>query len=305
MIAKLTINFDLILMRDIYMVQTAVDKAGKVFQELYKKLKIKTPMMHVVLGSCFGESLEDFSSKEWKRKCVVPFHELEAFPQTTVEGHKGELHFFENVQSGEILLYQLGRFHGYEGYEPKEVVIPLLASFLAGTKKFILTNAAGGLCSDYQVGDVMIIKDHVNLTGQNPLKGPIEQFNGQDLGIRFPDMMHAYRATFLESFASCLKKAKLNVQRGTYLGLLGPSFETPAEIKLFHSWGLEAVGFSTVWESIFLKNLGADVAGLSLITNMGCGLVEDVPLDHLKILEEAKAQAKLVTEAIFDLNSSH
>src|SRR5262249_34664020 len=159
-----------------------------------------------------------------------------------------------------------------EGHEPSTVVQTVMVPRLSGVKSFVLTNAAGGLSLSMRPGDVMLIRDHVNLTGLNPLVGVNPQgLDGRPLGPRFPDLARLYDREWRARLLRICAAEGLGTHEGVYLGLLGPSFETPAEIQLFSSWGLHAVGMSTVWEAIALAHSGARVAGLSLVSNLGSG----------------------------------
>jgi purine-nucleoside phosphorylase len=194
----------------------------------------------------------------------------------------------------------MGRIHGYEGHSAKTVVQSVMLPRLCGVKNFILTNAAGGLLKNQVPGGAMIIEDHVNLTGQNPLIGPNPtDFKGAEIGPRFPDMGNCYLPKWREALKIELQKNQVQVTQGTYLGLLGPNFETHAEIKLFASWGMGAVGMSTVWESIALKHSGANLAAISLISNLGAGLT-DSPLDHESIVETCRLSAGKILNAILN-----
>jgi purine-nucleoside phosphorylase len=263
-----------------------------------KDMQIKPPAMQVVLGSSFSDVFSHNSfSDNWVEKAQLSFAEV-GLNTSTAPGHRGLYHYLENKHTGVSLVCQVGRLHGYEGNTPQNVVAPLLVHRLLGTKKFILTNAAGALKPEFEVGSVMLIKDHVNLTGQNPLVGvnPVGA-GGEPLGPRFPDMSQAYDQELSQKLREQFLTSGLKVNEGTYLGLLGPSFETPAEIKLFSQWGLHAVGMSTVWETIALRHTGARVAGISLISNLGCGL-SDQPLDHFAILKLCKEPSEKMLQSI-------
>jgi purine-nucleoside phosphorylase len=193
----------------------------------------------------------------------------------------------------------MGRIHGYEGHPAPLVVQPVMVPRLAGVKNFVLTNAAGGLSAAHKPGDLMLIRDQVNLTGLNPLVGanPVG-LDGRELGPRFPDMANLYNREFRKRLRRhCEAQPGLTVHDGVYLGLLGPSFETPAEIQLFSAWGLHAVGMSTVWEAIALGHSGARVGGMSLISNLGSGLGEGT-LDHNTILETCRASAAAIVRGL-------
>ena len=269
-------------------------------KEGYRRFKSDPPELHVVLGTGFGSALSQLGlTQVWSDLGEIVFTELPDLRAATTPGHRGSLRYFKHQPSGKTLCLQMGRLHGYEGIPAREVVKTVMSARLAGTRKFILTNAAGSLSRELDVGSVMLLSDHVNLTGQNPLAGenPGEK-SGTPLGPRFPDMGEVYDRKLRSRIKQHLVKQGLAVNEGVYLGLLGPSFETPAEISLFARWGLHAVGMSTVWEAIALRHSGATVGGLSLISNLGCGLSE-IPLDHERILKESAKAAKMILGALF------
>jgi purine-nucleoside phosphorylase len=269
------------------------------FKNKYQNLKINPPVFHTVLGSGFGKALDNINLNNWVLIDEFLFQEVPGFFEATVPGHKGAFKIYENKKTKNTISFQVGRIHGYEGHTPKEVVRPVMSIRLSGTKNFILTNAAGSLDPKIKAGSVMIIKDHVNLTGQNPLTGPnLPLKNGTPIGPRFADLTNTYTKEWQEELKKHLKQTSLEVHEGVYLGLLGPSFETPAEIQLFSRWGLQAVGMSTVWEAIALKHSDAKILGLSLISNMGCGLSDEV-LDHESILEVSAQTANKIVQGIF------
>lgn len=259
-----------------------------------------TPLCHVVLGSGFGLALNQ-ERENWKCLSEFSFEEISGLKTAHAPGHSGKFRIYQHIPSGKSALFQLGRLHGYEGNTPAGAVAPVLISKLCGIQSFLLTNAAGGLHSSYQVGDVMLIRDHVNLTGQNPLAGPNPTSpTGSPLGPRFPDMTTAYDPQWRKSLGKCLTQNSVRVHEGIYIGLLGPSYETPAEISLFKNWGIDAVGMSTVWETIALKHAGARVVGLSLISNAAAGLGDGAPLKHEDILETCRESADRIVSGIFD-----
>lgn len=277
------------------------------FPSEYKKVNINIPEFHFVLGSGYGEALNSLKQEKhfsdvWKEKLVLDFSEVPGLCATSVEGHGGAYYYFEHYKAKTSICIQVGRLHGYEGLDPKQVVKTVTEPAKAGTKKFILTNAAGGLTESFSVGSVMLIHDQVNLTGQNPLHGPnLTDETGKALGPRFLDLSSAYNKELTEKIKNSLLKENLEVNAGVYVGLSGPSFETPAEVKLFASWGLQAVGMSTVWETIALKHLGATVAGLSLISNLGCGLGDGKALDHNSVIAASKKSAHKILKALVNL----
>lgn len=273
----------------------------------YKKANINIPKFHFVLGSGYGEAVnslkqEKYFSDVWKEKLVLDFSTVPGLCATSVEGHGGAYYYFENNQTKTSICVQVGRLHGYEGLDSKLVVKTVTGPAIAGTKKFILTNAAGALTEKFSVGSVMVINDHVNLTGQNPLYGPNpKDKQGVNLGPRFLDLSSAYNKELTKAVKNSLLKEDLEVNDGVYLGLNGPSFETPAEVRLFASWNLQAVGMSTVWENIALNHLGVAVAGVSLISNLGCGLGDKKTLDHSAVIAASKKSAHKILNALINL----
>jgi len=274
-------------------------KSLELYQERLKSKSLPLPDFHVVLGSGFGEALNSISS-QWSLKDEIPFTEIPGLVGSTVKDHKGAYRIYQNSKNNKTIQVQMGRIHGYEGHSAKTVVQPVMLPRLCGVKNFILTNAAGGLLKSQVPGGAMIIQDHVNLTGQNPLIGPNPvHFNGTELGPRFPDMGNCYLPDWSKALKAELIKNQVQVTEGIYLGLLGPSFETHAEVRLFANWGMGAVGMSTVWESIALKHSGANLAGISLISNLGAGL-SNTPLDHESIVETCRHSASKILAAILN-----
>ncbi len=267
------------------------------YQAFLKQKKIVLPELHVVLGSGFGTALGSLS-KVWEPLADCSFADIPGLPVSTVPDHAGKLRFFRHAPTGKVICFQMGRIHGYEGHEAAVVARTVMIPRLAGVKNFLLTNAAGGLSHSYRPGDVMLLRDHVNLTGQNPLTGknPTEP-SGKEIGPRFPDLCGLYDRAWRERLGRHAAAQGLRVQEGTYLGISGPSFETPAEVALFASWNLQAVGMSTVWEAIALKHSGARVAGMSLISNLGAGMSEQ-HLDHNTILETCRNSAARIVAAV-------
>lgn len=264
------------------------------FQQFLARHSLPVPSYHIVLGSGYGNALDSFG---WER--VGPdlsFRDMPGFPSSTVQDHAGSYRFY---RKGDFSLsFQMGRIHGYEGHAASLVVQPVMVPRLAGVKKFVLTNAAGGLSAAHKPGDVMLIRDQVNFTGLNPLvgKNPVG-VDGKELGPRFPDMAKLYDRDLRVKMRKHLAAQSLEVHEGIYLGLLGPSFETPAEIQLFSAWGMQAVGMSTVWEAIALGHSGAQVGGLSLISNLGSGLSAET-LDHNTILETCRVSAAAIVRGL-------
>lgn len=255
---------------------------------------------HIVLGSGFGSALSQLPQGfDWTVSGEIPFPSIPGFHAATVPDHAGLYRFYKNKKTNSQICFQLGRLHGYEGHVPQEVVSTVLLPRLSGVENFLLTNAAGGLGHGYKPGDIMLFRDHVNMTGQNPLIGanPVGP-NGKEMGPRFPDLSRLYSEDFRSVLRQKLVANGLTVHEGVYVGVLGPSFETPAEVKLYQHWGMGAVGMSTVWEAIALAHTSAKLAGLSLISNLGAGLSSET-LDHIKILETSRASALNVVKGVF------
>ncbi len=265
------------------------------FQKKISALGLQIPRAQVVLGSGFGNALEEAANYPgWNLVGDISFRDI-GIVSSTAPDHAGKYRLFSRGNNS--VIFQMGRLHGYEGNSPKAVTAPVMVPRLAGVENFLLTNAAGGLMAEYRPGDVMIIRDHVNLTGQNPLSGENpKRADGQDIGPRFPDMSNAYDQAWRNRIREELKG--MRVHEGTYLGVAGPSFETPAEVSLFSRWGMQAVGMSTVWETIALCHSGARVAGLSLISNAGAGM-SDEKLDHFVILDTCRAAAAKIVRGLF------
>ena len=273
----------------------------RAYEAAIQHLGIRIPRLHVVLGSGIGSSfIDSWIPSDWRDAGSIPFSEIPSVSSATAPGHAGIYRFFEEKKSKDVLCLQVGRLHGYEGLSASDTALSVMIPRMAGTKNFILTNAAGGLKLEWPVGSVMMIRDHVNMTGQNPLLGPV--MNGPDgkpIGPRFPDFSKAWDREFSESVKKELGTAGIQTQEGTYLGILGPNFETPAEVRLFGQWGMGTVGMSTVWEAIALVHSGAKLSGFSLITNLGCGLNPGVVLDHFEILEASRTAAEKIVAALF------
>ena len=236
----------------------------------------------VVLGSGLGP-LADKILEEGG--VAVEYGAIPHFPQSSVEGHKGRLVFGE-AHGKKVVLMQ-GRVHRYEGYTPSQVAFPVRVLMALGVSRLVLTNAAGG-CGDKMVpGTLMLISDHLNLTGDNPLVGE----NDNKLGPRFPDMSHTYDPEFRAMAKKIAASEKVNLEEGVYAGMLGPTYETPAEVNMVKVLGGHAVGMSTVYEAIAASHGGAKVLGISCITNLAAGISSE-KLSH----DEVKETAALVRD---------
>jgi len=246
-------------------------------------LKSKAPFvpdLAIVLGSGLG-ALAD--GPEAKAGLSIPFTELPGFPAPTVAGHGGKLVFCEF--EGRKVLLQAGRFHFYEGHPMPLVVSPMRLYGRLGVKAMLLTNAAGALNPNFGVGDLMALSDHINLFGTNPLIGP-----NVEPGPRFPDMTAIYDPAFRAHLQACARQLGQTLREGVYLGLTGPSYETPAEIRAFRLMGADAVGMSTVPEAIVARHEGMRVAGISCLCNMAAGILPQA-LTHQEVLEAGAAAA--------------
>lgn len=215
------------------------------------------PSIGFITGTGLSSSLDTFDVSHSFDYSQVPHFSL-----STVKSHKGQVSF--GNMSGHTLMMMHGRFHLYEGYSPSQVTFPIRVMQEMGIKTIILSNAAGGINLKYSNGDIMIITDHINLTGQNPLTGP----NDDKWGIRFPDMVQVYDGELIKKAVAAAEQHHISIQQGVYAGLPGPSLETPAETRFLKTIGADAVGFSTVMEAIAGVHADMKILGLSLITNI-------------------------------------
>lgn len=239
------------------------------------KIKNAKPKVGIVLGSGLGVFVDQIENK-----ISIPYNDIPFFKKTTVEGHAGQLHL-GTVKGVEVAVMQ-GRSHLYEGLSTDEVVFPIKLLSALGIKILVLTNAAGGVNLSFQPGDLAVITDHINLMGKNPLIGP----NDNQAGPRFPDMSETYNSKLNELLKSVSNDLGFKIQEGVYAGVLGPSYETPAEIRMIRTLGADMVGMSTVPEAITANHLGLKVCGISCITNMGAGVVKQT-LKHEDIKDVA------------------
>ena len=249
---------------------------------LDSKLAGLKPEVALVIGSGLGGI-----TKEIAKSATIPYGDIPHFPKSTVAGHAGQMIFGE--LAGKKLMVLSGRFHYYEGRTLAEITYPIQVVDALGVKILIVTNAAGGINPQYKPGDLMIIEDHINFMGVNPLLGSA---NGNG-GIKFIDMTQAYSGRLREKLDAAAEKLQMPIWRGVYLATTGPSYETPAEIKAFAWIGADAVGMSTVPEVIMARYHNIEVAGLSCITNLAAG-ISSKKLSHDEVLEVGRsAQDKL------------
>jgi purine-nucleoside phosphorylase len=238
------------------------------------------PQIGLVLGSGLGAFADALPNA-----VRIPYRELPGFPTSTAIGHAGELVFGTLGANGHAVhvAVMAGRFHLYEGYSPKQVVSGIRLFHSLGIKKIVLTNAAGGINLDYSQGALVLLSDHINLLGQNPLTGP----NEDALGPRFPDMTEAYSSKMRQIAKQTASELGISLQEGVYAAVPGPSFETPAEIRYLKTIGADLVGMSTVPETIAANHAGMQVLGISCVTNMAAGLSGE-KLSHQEVLDVGK-----------------
>lgn len=223
------------------------------------------PRIGLVLGSGWGSVVESIQNRR-----VIPYSDLAGMPKCGVEGHAGN--FVVGDLNGKCVVAVQGRFHLYEGRKMEEVLMPVRVLYEMGVRTILLTNAAGGVNEEYAVGDVMVIGDHINMTCRNPLIGVAPT---EDKPI-FVDMTHVYDEKIKRIILECCKKRGLRGHEGVYMQLLGPTFETPAEIRAFRVLGADAVGMSTVVEALYARYLKMQVGGVSFITNLAAGMGNDI-----------------------------
>jgi purine-nucleoside phosphorylase len=233
------------------------------------------PVLGMVLGSGLGGLADDLEAVE-----SIPFSELPGWPETTAPGHAGRL--LLGRLDGTPVIVQQGRFHLYEGHDARLVVEPVLLMGRLGAGTVLLTNAAGGVNPAFGPGTLMVIRDHLNLTGTNPLMGR----NDDRVGTRFPDLVDAWTRDLRELLHRAGREEQVRLEEGVYAGLIGPSYETPAEVRMLLTLGADSVGMSTVLEAIAARWVGIRVCGISLVTNQGAGITGQ-PLTHEEVVEAA------------------
>ncbi len=248
------------------------------------------PKIALVLGSGLGNYADEMEVVEG-----IEYAEIEGFPVSTVAGHSGRF-LFGYVSEVPVVAMQ-GRVHFYEGYSMTDVVLPIRLMGMLGAKALILTNAAGGVNVNFQPGDLMMITDHITTAVPSPLIG----VNLEKLGPRFPDMSEVYNKELRATIRQAARNTGITLQQGVYVQFTGPSYETPAEIRMCRTWGADAVGMSTACEAMAANHMGMKVCGISCITNMAAGMTVQ-PLNHSEVQETADRVAKefkeLVTETI-------
>ncbi|WP_203287765.1 purine-nucleoside phosphorylase [Metabacillus sp. cB07] len=263
--------------------------------EFMKEKVTNLPEIGLILGSGLGVLADEIENP-----VKIPYEDIPNFPVSTVEGHAGQL-VFGTLKGANVAAMQ-GRFHFYEGYDMKKVTFPVRVLKEMGVKTIIVTNAAGGVNESFEPGDLMIISDHINNMGTSPLIGP----NDSDLGVRFPDMSQAYSRDLRTLAKNAASELGINVQEGVYVGNTGPAYETPAEVRLARVLGGDAVGMSTVPEVIVANHAGMNVLGISCISNMAAGIL-DQPLSHDEVMETTEKVKtnflNLVKKIVEDIHS--
>lgn len=263
------------------MVKLFFKEAIKMIEDIKKNAELIAekidykPELGLILGSGLGVMAEEIEDPVY-----IDYSELDDFPVSTVEGHTGR--FVIGELEGKKVIAMQGRTHYYEGYSMQELVMPVRIMKEVGIKKLILTNAAGGINEEFSAGEFMIISDHLNLMGDNPLIGS----NLAEYGPRFPDMSESYNKDLIKTAEDVARANGIITRRGIYAAMSGPTYETPAEIKYLRRIGADAVGMSTVPEVIAANHMGLDIIGVSCITNMAAGVLAK-PLDHSDVVEIA------------------
>lgn len=269
---------------------------SKVYKKLihcYQSIRGMTsfqPKVALVLGSGLGEYAQTIKIEQ-----TIDYHEIEGFPVSTVSGHKGKF-VFGHIANVPVVIMQ-GRVHYYEGYAIEDVVLPIRLMRKMGAEVLFLTNAAGGIHPDFRAGDFMMITDHISNFVPSPLIGP----NEDELGERFPDMSEVYNKDLQKVIQKAAKSLSIPLQKGVYVQLSGPNFETPAEVQMCKILGADAVGMSTACEALAANHMGMKVCGISCISNQAAG-ISSQPLSHQEVQEMADIAAprfqRLVTESI-------
>jgi purine-nucleoside phosphorylase len=261
------------------------DRAERAARMIRARVQMEASVA-VVLGSGLGGFADELSDAK-----AIPYDEIPGFARATVEGHAGRL-VIGKVGDSPIVAQQ-GRFHFYEGYSLEEVTFPIRVLKLLGVQTLILTNASGALNVEFSPGSLMVITDHINLMGVNPLTGP----NDERFGPRFPDMTSVYSPDLQDIVLDEARAMGLEMRRGVYASLTGPSYETPAEIHMVRSLGADAVGMSTVPEAIVARHMDMQVVGISCITNLAAG-VTDRPADHTQVIATGERVQESFTELL-------
>ena len=273
-----------------------MDKLNKCLKQVREKTAFK-PLVAIVLGSGLGDYANNI-----KVEAVVDYHDIEGFPVSTVPGHAGQF-IFGYVDDVPVVCMK-GRVHYYEGYDISDVVLPVRLMGLMGAKILFLTNASGGINTGFGAGDFMLIKDHISCFVPNPLIGP----NVEELGTRFPDMSHVYNEDLQDIIRQTASDNNIKLQEGIYAQLTGPSFESPAEIRMLKTLGADAVGMSTVVEAIAANHMGLKICAISCVCNLAAG-ISPTPLTHDEVQAAANEAApkfkELVTKSVIKMGKAY
>ena len=252
------------------------------------------PDVALVLGSGLGDYADTM-----KVEATLDYKDIDGFPVSTAPGHAGRF-VFGYVGNTKVVVMQ-GRVHFYEGYDMSDVVLPIRLMKLLGAKTLFITNASGGINSDFNAGDLMLIRDQISQLVPSPLRGE----NISELGVRFPDMSHIYNEELRQLAKKCAKKLDIELKEGVYIQMPGPNYESPAEIRMAKTMGADAVGMSTTCEAIAANQMGMDIIGISCVSNLAAG-ISPTPLTEEEVLEAGRKVAKkfsaLVTEIITNIN---
>ena len=267
----------------------AYEKLMRCYEDVRKRTDF-VPKVAIVLGSGLGDYAESI-----RVEYELPYSEIEGFPVSTVPGHAGRF-IFGHIEEVPVACMK-GRVHYYEGYPVSDVVLPIRLLKLMGAEILFLTNAAGGVNTSFHAGDLMLIKDHISAFAPNPLIGP----NMDQMGPRFPDMSNVYDRELQKLIVKTAKENDIFLQEGVYAQMTGPSYESPAEIRMLRTLGCDAVGMSKVVEAIAANHMGMRICGISCISNLAAGMTS-VPLSHKEVQEAADMAAprfkRLVTETV-------
>jgi purine-nucleoside phosphorylase len=271
------------------MTRTCAAKKGKTlmtdisqFRESASFIRVQYPHPIKVVA-ILGSGLGDMANRVLLNPLKIPYADIPFFPRLTVEGHYGNL-FLGELRSGVHMAVLQGRVHYYEGQPMPRIMTPLQVLRLLGAEILLVTNSAGGINTDFAAGDLMLIEDHINMMGTNPLIGE----NIHEFGPRFPDMSEAYSEELRKLTLNKAEQLNIPLQRGVYCAMTGPSYETPAEIRMLRTLGADAVGMSTVPEVIAANHLGMKVLGVSCVTNAAAGVRQGHRLSHQEVLEAAE-----------------
>lgn len=262
------------------------DRASEAARYVLAKAQGRTPRAAVVLGSGLGGVADAI-----KDPIEIPYDEIPHFVTSTVQGHAGKL-IVGSFDGVDVALMK-GRFHYYEGYSMEEVTLPVRVFKMMGIQSLVLTNAAGGAASHLKAGSLMAITDHINMMGENPLRGP----NDERFGPRFPDLTAVYTPAYVEAAHEVAREIGVVLSEGVYMALRGPSYETPAEIRMMRKLGADAVGMSTVPEAIVARHSGINVLAISCITNVAAGLTAN-EINHNEVMEVGERAGKHLAELI-------